>query len=95
MAEWSKAGLIPEGVLSSASPRGFESHHHPNITRKDMTMLNFITKTVSAAAKVTVGLPIAVVADIATLGGELADKKQSFSGDVLDSVQKDLEDSLD
>jgi hypothetical protein len=58
-------------------------------------MLNFLTKTVTAVTKVAVGLPIAVVADIATLGGTLTDKRQSFSGDVLDSAQKDLEESLD
>lgn len=58
-------------------------------------MFNFLVKTATAVTKVAVGLPIAVVADVVTLGGELADKRQSFSGDVLDSVAEDLKDSLD
>lgn len=39
--------------------------------------------------------PVAVVADVATLGGTLTDRKESYTGQVLDAVEKNLSDTID
>lgn len=39
--------------------------------------------------------PIAVVADVATLGGTLTDRKESYTGEALDAVEKNLSDTID
>lgn len=40
-------------------------------------------------------VPVAAVADIVTLGGTLTDKNESYTGRVLDSVEKNVEKVLD
>lgn len=39
--------------------------------------------------------PVAVVADVVTLGGELTDRKETYTGQVLDAVEKNLSDTID
>lgn len=40
----------------------------------------------------TAVLPVTIAADVVTLGGELADKKQSYTGEMLGSISKSIED---
>lgn len=59
-------------------------------------MLGFITGLAETIVKTAVGLPVAVVADVCTLGGEVTDKKgQCYTGDMLDSINDSLEDMTD
>lgn len=61
-------------------------------------MLNFLGNITSAIVKTAVALPVAVVADVVTLGGTLNNSKPfggSYTGDTLESIVSDLEDSLD
>jgi hypothetical protein len=47
-------------------------------------------------AKATVGvitLPVDVVADVVTMGGELNDRGTSYTGDKLESIVDNLQDS--
>lgn len=57
-------------------------------------MLNFLVKTATAVIKVAIGLPLAVVADIAVLGGVITDKPICFSCCVISSAIEDLKNSL-
>jgi len=54
-------------------------------------MFGSLLKTVVAVA-VT---PVAVVADVVTLGGKLTDRKETYTGQVLDAVEKNLSDTID
>lgn len=54
-------------------------------------MFGLITGLVETVVKTAVALPIAVVADVVTLGGELNDKRgQTYSGDALDGITKSI-----
>lgn len=54
-------------------------------------MLGFIKGFTETVVKTAVGLPVVIIADVATLGGELTDKKgQTYSGDMLDSINDSL-----
>lgn len=55
-------------------------------------MFGFLEGLVETAVKTTVGLPVAIVADIVTVGGELTDKvgHQCYTGDMLDSIDTSL-----
>ena len=53
-------------------------------------ILNSLTK----AAVGAVVAPVAVVADVVTLGGQLTDKQRSYTGDVLSQVVKNVEDAV-
>jgi hypothetical protein len=49
-------------------------------------------------AKATVAVavtPIAVVADVVTLGGELVDKRTSFTGDALNAAAENIGKAID
>ena len=55
-------------------------------------MFGFLTGLIETVAKTTVALPISVVADVVTLGGELNDKKgQTYTGHAIDEAIKILE----
>ena len=59
-------------------------------------MLGFITGLTETVVKTAVGLPVTIVADVATMGGVLTDKKgQSYTGDMIDSINDSLEDMTD
>jgi len=51
-------------------------------------MLGFLERTVRLAAN-TVTLPLSIVADAATLGGELTDRRESYTGSKLKRMGKD------
>lgn len=54
-------------------------------------MFGLITGLVETVVKTAVALPVAVVADVITLGGELSDKRgQSYSGDAVDSITRSI-----
>ena len=60
-------------------------------------MLGFISGLTKTVVKTAVGLPVAIVADTVTFGGLITDKKghQSYSGDMLDSINDSLEEMTD
>tara|TARA_R110000782_G_scaffold145038_1_gene237833 strand:- start:1 stop:183 length:183 start_codon:yes stop_codon:yes gene_type:complete len=55
-------------------------------------MFNLIAGLTETVVKTAVGVPITIAADIATLGGEMSDKRgsQSYTGDMVDSINKSL-----
>jgi hypothetical protein len=54
-------------------------------------MFGLLEGLVETVVKVAVALPVAVVADVVTLGGELSDKRgQSYSGDAIDGITKSI-----
>ena len=54
-------------------------------------MFGLLTGIVETVVKTTVALPVAIVADVVTLGGELSDKRgQSYSGDAIDGITKSI-----
>lgn len=60
-------------------------------------MLNFITGMTKAVVKTAVGLPVAVVADVITLGGLATDKRgdRPYTGDMLKSIGESLDEMTD
>lgn len=54
-------------------------------------MLTSLTK----AAVAVVATPVAMVADIVTLGGTLTDRKESYTEEMLDNVKDNLDEALD
>lgn len=54
-------------------------------------MFGLLTGLVETVVKTAVVLPVSVVADVVTLGGELSDKRgQSYSGDAIDGITKSI-----
>lgn len=49
-------------------------------------MLGFVTGLTKAVAKTVVGIPVAVVMDVVTLGGDLTNKSQSYTGKMVDGI---------
>lgn len=60
-------------------------------------MFNFVKGLTSAVVKTAVGVPVALAADVITMGGALTDKRGDgiYTGDMLRSAAKDLEDAMD
>lgn len=59
-------------------------------------MFGLLTGLVETVVKTAVALPVAVVADVVTLGGELSDKRgQSYSGDAIDSITRSIKTMTD
>lgn len=60
-------------------------------------MFGLVSGLVKVAVKTAVVLPVAVVMDVATFGGDLSDKRtsQSYSGDVIDSINNDFREICD
>jgi hypothetical protein len=56
-------------------------------------MFSLLESVTKAAVGVAV-TPLAVVADVATLGGELVDRKQSYTGETLRAVEKNLKNAV-
>ena len=54
-------------------------------------MLESLTK----AAVAVVATPVAIAADVVTLGGTLTDRKESYTGEMLDKVKDNLDEALD
>ncbi len=57
-------------------------------------MFGFLERTVRTAANV-VTLPVSVVADIATMGGELTDRRESYTESKARRISKDASRLLD
>lgn len=55
-------------------------------------MFDILTKLTKATVGVVIETPIAVVADVVTLGGELSDHDGSYTGEALSKVTKNLSD---
>lgn len=53
-------------------------------------MLESLTK----AAVAVVATPVAIAADVVTLGGTLTDRKESYTGEMLDKVKDNLDDAI-
>lgn len=53
-------------------------------------MFDLLTKAVRMTANVAT-LPLSVAADVVTLGGELNDRRSSYTGSKLSRVAKDAE----
>lgn len=51
-----------------------------------------ILKGLTEAVVKTAVLPVTVVADVVTLGGLVNDKKGSYTGEMLDSIGRSIED---
>ncbi len=54
-------------------------------------MFGFIGNMAKAAVGVVVQTPLALVADVVTLGGTLTDKKESYTGAAVSNVYKNVE----
>lgn len=54
-------------------------------------MLTSFTK----AAVAVVATPVAIVADVVTLGGALTERKESYTEEILDKVKNNLDEALD
>lgn len=54
-------------------------------------MFKLLGDIVGVAAKTAVGLPVAVAADIVTIGGNLTDKRgRSHTGDMLKGIETSI-----
>lgn len=58
-------------------------------------MFGILKGLAETVVKTAIVLPVAAVADVITLGGELVDKRQSFSGDAVDSIQRSIKEMTD
>lgn len=59
-------------------------------------MFNLLSGLVETVVKTAVVLPVSLVADVATLGGELSDKRgQSYTGDAVDGITKSIKKMAD
>jgi len=59
-------------------------------------MLGFVKGLTTAVVKTAVGVPVTLTADLLTLGGTLTKKKgQSYTQDMFDSINEDLEEMTD
>lgn len=56
-------------------------------------MFNLLNNLAKAAVKTAVILPLSAVADVATLGGELVDRKKSFTGETLKDIGRNLKEA--
>jgi hypothetical protein len=56
-------------------------------------MFNMLTSLTKAVVGVAV-TPVAVAADVVTMGGLLVDKKTSFTGDTLKATAENLKDTI-
>lgn len=54
-------------------------------------MLESLTK----AAIAVVATPVAIAADVVTLGGTLTDRRESYTREMLDKVKDNLDNALD
>lgn len=52
-------------------------------------------ESLAKAAVAVVTTPVAVVADVATLGGALTDKKQPYTADACEAIVKNLQNAAD
>jgi len=54
-------------------------------------MFELLTGLVETVVKTAVALPVSVVADVVTLGGELNDKGgQTYTGDAIDGISRSI-----
>jgi hypothetical protein len=53
-----------------------------------------ILESITKAAVGVIITPVAVIADVVTLGGQLTDKQSSYTVDSLSTVAKNLEDAV-
>jgi hypothetical protein len=59
-------------------------------------MFGLLKGLVETVVKTAVVLPVSVVADVVTLGGELNDKGgQTYCGDALDSISRSIKEMTD
>ena len=56
-------------------------------------MFDMFNSLVKAAAGVVIETPLAVVADVVTMGGALTDKEVPYTADALEKVFENLKDS--
>lgn len=54
-------------------------------------MFGMLTDLVKATVGVVIETPIALVADVVTMGGALTDKDQPYTADALEKVVKNIE----
>jgi len=58
-------------------------------------MFKLLNGLVGAAVKTAVVLPVSVIADVATLGGELTDRHKPYTSDALKGIGKSLKEMSD
>ena len=52
-------------------------------------MFGLITGLVETVARTAIALPVSIIADVATFGGELNDKGgQTYTGDAIDGISE-------
>lgn len=56
-------------------------------------MFGFIGSIAKAAVGVVIEAPIAVIADVVTLGGTLSDKNQPYTATAVEKVVKNIQNS--
>lgn len=57
-------------------------------------MFNLLKGLTETVIKTTV-LPVTIVADVVTFGGELSNKRNSYTGELLNSIGKSIEEMSD
>jgi hypothetical protein len=78
---------LPEDELNApAAPRSRAARE------KEIAMFGMLESLTKAALGV-VTVPVAVVADVVTLGGALTDKDQPYTADAVSDVVQNLEDA--
>ena len=58
-----------------------------------MSFLRIIESVTKAAIGVVVETPVAVIADVITMGGALVDKDRPYTAEALSRVAKNIEDA--
>lgn len=58
-------------------------------------MIKLFTGFVGAVVKTAVVLPVSLVADVATLGGELTDRRKPYTSDALKGIGKSIQEMSD
>jgi hypothetical protein len=58
-------------------------------------MFGLIKGLVGAVVKTAVVLPVSIVADVATLGGELTDRRKPYTSDALKGIGKSIQEISD
>lgn len=58
-------------------------------------MFGLVRGLIGAVVKIAVVLPVSIVADVATMGGELTDRKKPYTSDALKGIGKSIQEMSD
>lgn len=77
----------------SRAHAGFQSHlpFQTRMVKERTTVFGIVRSLAKAAVGVVIELPVSVVADAVTLGGQLSDKGRSYTADAVNRVVENVE----